>query len=201
MESTVTSWRSHLLFAALEGGIFGAVLGGWRFFTKTPLTDRTAWTVVGFWVVLNLVAAFRKGYSESQAADVRDAGPKQEKRAFVDDSEAILELAKLRGLDAVKQFTPYLGKWMTISGTLEGIAESLRRDAIHLTLVLADSRRINLRFAPEHGEQLRELKAGQRITAICRIQHLGFVFTPENCELIRVEPLKRADRPTLAYAS
>jgi len=198
---SVSPWRWHLLFAALEVCIFGAVLGGWQFFTKTPLTDRTAWTVVGLWVALDLVAAFRKGYWESQLAKAGEAVPKQETRTFVDDSEAILELAKLRGLDAIRQFTPYLGKWMTISGTFEGIAESLSRDAIHLTLVLTDGRRVNLRFAPEHGEQLRELKAGQRITAICRIEHRGFAFTPENCELIRVEPLKRADRPTLAYAS
>jgi len=197
-------WRWHLLFAGLEGAIFGAVLGGWRFFTKTPLTDRTAYTIAGFWVAVNLIAAFRKAYSDLQIAEARAerAGPnKQGKRVFVDDSEAILELAKLSGWDALQRFTPYLDKWMTISGTFEGIAESLSSDAIHLTLVLTDGRRVNLRFAPEHGEQLRKLTEGQQVTTICRIQQRGFVFTPENCELIRAEPLKRVDRPTLAYAS
>ena len=84
---------------------------------------------------------------------------------------------------------------MTISGRFEGIAESLQKDAIHLSLLLNDGRRVNLKYDCEHGDQLRELREGQRITAIGRIQHSYFTFTLEDCELVRAERLR------LAYAS
>jgi hypothetical protein len=117
----------------------------------------------------------------------------------VGDAEVVLELARLSGYEAAKRFTPYLGKWMTISGRYEGIAESLQRDSIHLSLVMPDGRRVNLRFGLDRGEQLRELQEGQRITAICQIQQgRDFVFTPVNCELVRAEPLCRAERSSLA---
>jgi hypothetical protein len=90
---------------------------------------------------------------------------------------------------------------MTLSGTYEGMAESLGRDAIHLTLLLNDGRRVNLRFAPEQGERLRDLKEGQRLTAIGRIPQRGVIFAPENCELVRVEPFRRRERSNLVYAS
>src|SRR5271169_4943667 len=124
MKSAIRRWRWQLLFACLEGGVVGGVLGGWQFFTKTALTNRTAWTVAGFYVALNLVAVIKKSYEESQTANVRPEGAeadRERKRIFVEDSEAILDLARLGGWDAIRQFTPYLGKWMTISGTYEGM--------------------------------------------------------------------------------
>jgi len=128
-------------------------------------------------------------------------GEPAEERAFVEDPEALLELAKLSGYDAIRRFAPYLGKWMKISGTYEGIAKSLLRDSIHLSLLLHDGRRINLRFAFDREEELRGLQIGQRITAICQIQHLNFTLKPENCELVRTEPLRRVGRGMFAHVS
>lgn len=106
------------------------------------------------------------------------------------DSETALQIAKLKGYDGIRRLTPYRGKWMTISGRFEGLAESLQNDAIHLSLLLNDGRRINLRFAAEHAERLRSLREGQRIAAIGRIPGFGTEFSPENCELIRVDPVR-----------
>jgi hypothetical protein len=39
---------------------------------------------------------------------------------------------------------------MTISEVYEGMVESLQRNAIHLSLLLNDGRRVNLRFAVRH---------------------------------------------------
>ena len=89
---------------------------------------------------------------------------------FVEDPAVVLELAKHTGYDALRRFTPYLGKWMIISGRFDGIAESLQHDSIHLSLLLHDSRRINLRFAIAHRDQLQRLKEGQQITAIGKIE-------------------------------
>jgi hypothetical protein len=160
-------------------------LAGWQFLTGTPLTSRIGLIVVGLSVVFRLLGAFEEIDSASKAP-LEGAPPATEKREFVEDPEAVLELAKLTGYEAVRRFAPYLGKWMMISGRYEGIAESLQRDAIHLSLLLDDGRRMNLRFALEREEKLRALQEGQRITAICRIQYRGS-FTPEDCELVRAE--------------
>ena len=173
------------------------VIEFWQFLTKTPLNVRIAVTVAGFYMVFRFFGAKREIDACASAAPMEKEG----KRVFVDDPGVVLELAKLTGYDAVRRFTPYLGKWMTISGEYEGITQSLQGNAIHLSLLLNDGRRINLRFAAKHGEQLRGLQEGQRITAICQIQHCYFTFTPENCELVRAEPLRRTERSALAYIS
>lgn len=157
----------------------------WPFFTNTPLNLRTALTVAGLCVVFRLFGATRR-------IETRDSAQPEEKREFVEDPEKVLELSKLTGYEAIRQLTQHLDKWITISGRFEGIAESLQKDAIHLSLLLNDGRRINLRFAVEHGERLRALREGQRITAVGRIPCNGLVFSPEKCELIRVEPVRFA---------
>jgi len=172
-------------------------MGCWQFLTKTPLTVRTELTLTGFCVVLTLLDAVRKIHAYASVAPVE----KKEKRVFVEDPEVVLELARLTGYDAIGRFTPYLGKWMMISGTYEGLAKSLRRDSIHLSILLNDGRRINLRFAVDGEERFRGLQVGQRITAVCQIQHRNFTFTPENCELIRADSLRRTERSVLANAS
>jgi hypothetical protein len=189
----------RLLFAGLEAAVFAGVLGAWESLTRTPLSLRTALTLAGLYGALRLLREMQNAFEEVEA---ETAAPEQGKqRVFVDDPEAVLELAKLSGYEAIRRFTPYLGKWMTISGSYEGIAESFSRDCIHLTLVLNDGRRVNLKFGLVQGERLRELKEGQRISAICQIQHVGLIFTPENCEVVRAEPLCRAGRRKLAYVS
>jgi len=167
----------------------------WQFLTNSPLNLRTALTLSLLLILQNALSRIRALHASAAPGD-----PAKE-RVFVEDPEAVLELAKLTGYDAIRRFAPYLGKWMTISGTYEGIAKSLLRDSIHLSLLLHDGRRINLRFAVNREEELRGLQIGQRITAICQIQHLSFTLKPENCELVRAEPLRRAGRGMLARVS
>lgn len=176
--------------------VFAVVLQFWQFLTGTPANLRTVLTVAGLYLVFRFSSAGREVEQSLSAVPAE-----KEKREFVEDPEAVLEITKRTGYDRIRQMAPYLGKWMTISGKYEGIAESLQRDAVHLSLLLNDGRRINLRFAVEHWDRLRAIQEGQRITATCQIPRYGLIFSPENCELIRVEPLRIAERSRLAYAS
>jgi hypothetical protein len=156
---------------------------GWRFLTNTPLTTRTAITVFGLYLVLTLLRVLRSNISASASS-----GARAEKREFVGDPNQVLEIAKLTGYESLRRFTPYLGKWMTISGTYEGAAKALGQDSMHVSVILNDSRRINLRFAADREPEIRRLQQGQRITANCQIQHINFTFAPENGELVPAEP-------------
>ncbi len=169
--------------------MLAVVAANWQFLTGTPLSWRGALIVAGLGVLFYVNGRVQEMRSQPSDAPVED------KRVFADDPEVVLGLARLTGYEAVRRFGPYIGKWMTISGRFEGIAESLQRDAVHLSLVIDDGRRVNLRFELEHADQLRGLREGQRITATGRIQHRYFTFTLEECELVGAERLR------LAYAS
>lgn len=182
MKRSLRSFKHNADFLALV-----LVLEFWPVLTNTPLSLRTALTLAGLFVVYRLSSML---IVESQ----KRAEAEEEKREFVADSETVLKVAKLTGYDGIRRLTPYRGKWMTISGRFEGLAESLQNDAIHLSVLLNDGRRINLRFAAEYEVRLRSLREGQQFTAIGRIPRFGTEFSPENCELIRVEPVR------LAYA-
>ena len=159
-------------------------MAGWRFLTDTPLTNRTAITVFGLYVVLTLLRVLRSNISGSASSEAR-----AEKREFVADPNQVLEIAKLTGYESLRRFTPYLGKWMTISGTYEGTAKALGQDSMHVSILLTDSRRINLRFAANREPEIRRLQQGQRITANCQIQHRNFTFEPDNAELVHADPM------------
>jgi hypothetical protein len=155
-------------------------IASWQFLTNTPLTVRIVLTLTGICVVTGLLA-YLSGRVESVQAS---PAPEPEKREFVDDPAAVLEIAKLTGYEAVRRFAPYLGKWMTITGTYEGKARSLGQDAIHVSILLKDSRRLNVRFGVDREDEIRGLRAGQRIAAICRIQQFNLAFVPDQCELL-----------------
>jgi hypothetical protein len=182
-------WRS--LLKDLDLIVVALVVVNWQFLTGTPLSWRGALIVAGLCVLFRL-----KGVVQDVLAEPSVAPPvEEEKRVFVDEPEVVLGLARLKGYEGVRRFSPYIGKWMTISGRIEGIAESLQKDAVHLSVLVDDGRRVNLRFSLEHSERLRGLQQGQRITAVGRIQHRNFTFTLEECELVR------AERVRLAHAS
>jgi hypothetical protein len=109
----------------LDSLVFVTILFTWERLSGSPLTGRTALVLCGFYGILQLV----RGFNRARVA-VR---PKENKpRVFVDDPDAVLELAKQSGYESLRRFTPYLGKWMMISGSFDGIAESLKHDGIHL---------------------------------------------------------------------
>ena len=159
------------------------VMGGWRFLTDTPLTARTAIAIAGFYVVLTLLRVLRTSPVASRLA------AREEARSFVGDPRQVLEIAELTGYEGLRRSTPYLGKWMTISGTCDGWLNTLGQDSIHLSILLDDSHRVNLRFAAEHEPEIRRLQPGQHITANCQIRHSNFTFALENCELVRAGPM------------
>ena len=159
--------------------LFLIVLESWPLLTGAPLNMRTALALAGLYVVLTV-----RGTAET-------ISPKPAERVFA-PTEAVLEVARLNGYELLGRMTPYLSKWITISGRFDGTAESLPRDAIHLSLLLDDDRRINMRFSTDRAEDLRTLRTGQRITLIGQIQFGGQSLMPENCELISVEATRQS---------
>jgi hypothetical protein len=85
----------------------------------------------------------------------------------------------------------YADKWIAVAGNYEGSAESLLRDSLHVSLLLADGRRVNVQFARDHAESIRQLRPGQRITVISPCC-LGPGLVLRNAELAHTEPLRRA---------
>src|SRR5579862_4287398 len=170
MNRAASAFR-RLLLKNWELLVFIAVAAGWERITGAPFTVRTAVSLLGcrfilslLWrLVLRLLKVYRDTIIEAAVSE-----NDKRLRVFVEDPAAVLALAKHTGYDALRRFTPYLGKWLMISGSFDGIAESLQHDAIHLSLLLHDNRRINLRFAIEHRDQLLRLTDGQQITAIGR---------------------------------
>jgi hypothetical protein len=181
--------------------VFLVVAAGWERVTGVPFTVRTALSLVGCRFILSLLWGVSGRIYRDTIRDAVENERQKCMRVFVEDPEVVLELAKHSGYDAVRRFTPYLGKWIMLSGKFDGIAESLLHDSIHLSLRLHDNRRINLRFSIAHREQLLRLKEGWQITVIGKIEHRDFTFMPENCELIRVEPMRRVERFKIARAS
>jgi len=158
--------------------LFVVVLESWPLLTGTALTFRMAFVLAGLYVLLTVPASTRRSRETGSTAS-------EAQRVFV-PAEAVLEVARLTGYELLSRMTPYLGKWIRISGRFGGTAESLERNAIHTSLLLDDGWRMNLRFNADRAEDLRSLLMGQRVTAIGRVQFSGYSLVPENCELIRV---------------
>lgn len=186
----------RFLFENAGALVIFITLESWQFLTKAPLNFRTALTIVGLYLVLSLLDALRRIHDHRPTAAA--GAEKVNKPIFVDNPEVVLALTKLTGYEYARRFTPYLGKWVTISGRYEGIAESLQRDSIHLSLLMDDGQRLNLRFSMDRGEQLLGFQAGQRITVAGQIPMFRASFIAENCELVRAEPVRRTNRSPLA---
>lgn len=182
---TVSSF-GHYLIDNCELLVVIAVLSAWQWLTGTTLSWRVGVTVVLFPQVPRVVEALRTRYRDG-VANV----PKKRERVFLRDPEAVLRLDQLSGLEYHKTIGPNIDKWITVTGMFEGSAESLLRDSLHLSLLREDGRRVNVQFAKEHAERIRELRPGQRITLVCQIC-LGNGLALRNAELVSAEPLRRA---------
>jgi hypothetical protein len=174
----------------------------WEAFAGKPLSFEIkrssylgAFIAISFW-------NWRKQLLRARAAEAALAAGKKKltpARAFVQNPEALLERYGRTGTLSERLLIPYLDKWIQISGSFEGAADSLVGDATFISLILQNGRRIQLRFPGDRGCPVRLLRAGQQITAGCQIQH-GYgagIFVLDNCELIRTE----ACRPALARVS
>jgi len=177
--SRVLTWIGRFLWTNLRFILFLVVLESWPLLTGTPLTMRTALALAGLYVVLAVRGTEKASW------------PKPAERIFV-PAEAVLEVSRLTGYELLSRMTPYLGKWITVSGTFDGTGESLPHDAIHLSLLLDDGRRFNLRFSTDRAEDLRTLRTGQRITVIGEVQFSGYSLMPENCELISAAAVRQS---------
>jgi hypothetical protein len=180
--------------------LLSLIFGSWQYLTKTPLNVRTALALAGFYLILRTLDALRK-FDECDTATAITPQTKN-KRVFVDNPEAVPNLARLAGLAYIRRSTPYLGKWTVMSGSYEGMAKSLQGESIHLSILLNDGQRVNLRFGADRGDQLRRLRVGQGISAVGQIPMFGSTFLPENCELVRAElPTRGSGCPEFAYMS
>jgi hypothetical protein len=180
----------------------GAIILIWDALARTPFPSEMKWGLLAYFFIGDSYSVWRREHDRADAAEATLAAelakPKKE-RVFAEEPQALLEHYGHSGMLAQKLITPYLDKWITVSGRFEVAADSLLRDAILLSLTLESGRRIHLQFAVESRDRLEVLREGQQVTAVCQVQYgvgLG-VYVLENCELIRVERL----RPTLARAS
>jgi hypothetical protein len=189
----VTVLRFLLTYTSLLIVWSGVLL--WEAFTKKALPVEIKWSLyfgafasTSFW-------SWRKEFLRAHAAESALAAEKKKsspKRVFVENADALLERYGHTGTLAEKLLP--LGKWIQVSGSFEGAADSLVGDATFLSLILENGRRIQLRFPGDPGDSLRLLREGQQITAACQIQH-GYgagVYILDNCELIRAEPFRSA---------
>jgi hypothetical protein len=174
----------------------------WEAFAGKPLSLEIKWSCyVGAFVATSFWN-WRQQLRRARAAEAALAAEKKKltpARTFVQCPEVLLERYGQTGTLSERLLVPHLDKWIQISGSYEGAADSLVGDAAFTSLLLENGRRIQLRFPGDRSYPLRLLRVGQQITAVCQIQH-GYgagIFVLDNCELIRVEP----SRPALARVS
>jgi hypothetical protein len=178
----------------------GVVL--WEAFTRKPLPVEIKWSLYAATFVAASFWNWNKQLLRVRAAEAALAAEKRKSRPVrisVEDTEALLERYGHTGTLSEKLLTPYLDKWIRVSGSFEGATDSLAGDATFISLILENGRRIQLRFPGDRGHALRFLQEGRQVTATCQIQH-GYgtgIFVLDNCELIRTEPF----RPAFALVS
>ena len=174
----------------------------WEAYTRTSVPAEMKWRLYGCAFIGASFSNWRRAVLRGQAAEEVLAAEKKKSnpvRIFVEDSEALIDRYGHTGTLAEKLLAPDLDKWIRVSGAFEGTADALVGDTIYLSLILENGRRVHLRFPIEARRRLRLLQEGQQLMTACQIRH-GYgagVFALENCELMRVEPL----RPLLARAS
>ena len=174
----------------------------WEAFTRKPLPVEIKWSLYSGAFVAASFSNWRKQLLRARTAEAALTAEKRKSspvRIFVEDAESLLDRYGHTGTPSEKLLTPNLEKWIQVSGSFEGAADSLAGDAKFISLILENGRRIQLRFPGDRGHALRLLREGREITVACQILH-GYgtgVFVLDNCELIRTEPL----RPALARVS
>jgi hypothetical protein len=174
----------------------------WEALAGKPLSAETKWSsCLGAFVAISFWN-WRRQLLRARAAEAAVAGTEKKftpVRTFVQNPEVLLERYGQTGALSERLLIPDLDKWIQVSGSFEGAADSLVGDAMFVSLILENNRRIQLRFPGDRSSPLRLLRVGQRITALCQIQH-GYgagIFVLDNCELVRAEP----SRPVLARVS
>jgi hypothetical protein len=174
----------------------------WEAFAGKPLSVAIKWSsYLGAFVAISFWN-WRRQLLRARAAEAALATEKKEltpARTFTQNPEVLLERYGQTGILSERLLIPYLDKWIQVSGSFEGAADSLIGDATFMSLILENGRRIRLRFLGACSYPLRPLREGQQITAVCRIQH-GYgagIFVLDNSELLRTEP----SRPALARVS
>jgi hypothetical protein len=187
-----------LRFLAGYAGLL-IVWGGlflWESFTESR-PNETKWSLYLAAFVATSFWNWRAQLRRARAAEAALAAEKKQSspaRTFIENADVLLERYGHTGMLAEKRLGPYLDKWLRVSGTFEGSADSLVGDATFISLILENGRRIQLRFSGDHCHSLRDLRKGQQITAACQIRH-GYgagVFLLDNCEIIHKEPSRSA---------
>ena len=167
----------------------------WEASTGAAIPRDVKWGLYGGAFVVSSFWSWRKAVLRACKAESALAASKKNSspvRRFVEDSEAVLDRHGHSGMFAEKRMAEYFGQWISVSGAFEGTVDGIVDDAIYLSLTRENGRRLQLLFPAEAREQLRLLREGQQLIAACQIRH-GYgagVFTLENCELVRVEPLR-----------
>jgi hypothetical protein len=159
------------------------------FVAKTHLPPETKLSLyIGAFVVitfLNWREAIRRVESAERARPAEDAKA-QEKRIFAPEPEVIL--ANYGRFDRLgrAQLISYFDKWITVTGSFEGITHSLSGDGVHVSVVLESGRRVSMQFPNARRDSLQGLREGQEITVVCQILPSYEGLSLGNAELVRV---------------
>lgn len=200
LDSVVTVLQFFLGYADLL--VVWSILALWEAFGGKPLALEIKWSI---YLGVFVATSFRNWRTQllkartAEAALAREKHESTQARTFLNNAEVLLERYGHGGTLSEKYLIPCLDKWIQVSGTFEGAAESLVGDATFISLFLKTGRRIQLRFPGNCSHPLSILREGQQITAACQIRH-GYgagIFVLDNCELIRTE----RSRLTLALVS
>jgi hypothetical protein len=154
----------------------------WEAIAKTKLPSDTKWQLyAGGFIGISFVNWCKA------AARVEAAPSKSEKppRVFAEEPEALIAHLSNPKLLTQMQVVSYIDKWITVVGTVEFVTD---RCALPLTLRLDRGQRAHLRLADTEESLLRDMRQGQRLTAVCQIRpsYSHSRVTLENCEVVRV---------------
>jgi hypothetical protein len=154
----------------------------WEALTKTKLPADTKWQLyAGGFIGMSFVN-WRKATARIEVAASKSEKPP---RIFAEEPEALIAHLSDPKLLTQMQVVSYIDKWITVAGTVEFVTD---RCALPLTLRLDRGQRVHLRFAETEESRLREVRQGQRLTAVCQIRpsynHARVAL--ENCEVIRL---------------
>jgi hypothetical protein len=171
---------------------------------KVPVSHWITGLLWGAAVVLVAFGAWREQFNRAEKAEraLQDFRKQKPGRVFIEEPlERLLELRKEpSGLRLLNRLAPYIGKWVRLSGRAVAVAESLSADSFHLTVLLDNGDSVNLQFSNDAREQLRSLREGQRVTALCEIAtyDLGR-FEFRNCELTGLQAVTVSPRPPIVF--
>lgn len=138
----------------------------YEWIAKKPVDTVTQWAICAGAFVAISFWNWQKAVSRAEVAEEKR---EESKRVYADKPGELIAHLSDPSLLTRMQLIPYMDTWIPVEGVVEDRANSLTGDAIHVTLRLERGRRVNLQFDMRERDQLRGVRPGQYLSAICRV--------------------------------